>query len=122
MELVGHQPGTVHGTLHYGDRWPNNVHSGDSFVLSGETFADGWHTFRVDWEPEEFRWYVDDVLYQTQTRWQTIGAPYPAPFDQRFHLLLNVAVGGNWPGNPDETSVFPQTMRVDFVRVYQLPE
>ena len=122
MELIGHEPNVVHGTLHYGDRWPNNVHSGDSFRLAGgATFADDWHTFRVDWEPEEFRWYVDDTLYQTQTRWHTASAPYPAPFDQRFHLVLNVAVGGNWPGHPDETTVFPQTMQVDFVRVFQKP-
>lgn len=122
MELVGHEPDTVHGTLHYGDRWPNNVHSGDSFRLAGGAiFADDWHTFRLDWEPGEFRWYVDDELYQTQTRWHTASADFPAPFDQRFHLVLNLAVGGNWPGPPDETTVFPQTMQVDFIRVFQKP-
>lgn len=119
VELLGHQPNIVHGTLHYGAQWPDNVNTGDSFVLAGADFSDDWHVFQLDWEPEEFRWYVDDVLYQTQTRWQTTKAPYPAPFDQRFHVLLNVAVGGNWPGDPDESTVFPQVMRVDYVRVYQ---
>jgi beta-glucanase (GH16 family) len=119
MELLGHAPNAVHGTLHYGGRWPNNTNTGDSFRLAGANFSDDWHTFRLDWEPEELRWYVDDQHYQTQTRWNTTGQPYPAPFDQRFHLLLNLAVGGNWPGNPDETTVFPQTLRVDYVRVYQ---
>lgn len=62
---------------------------------------------------------MDGQHYLTQTRWHTQSAAYPAPFDQRFHLLLNVAVGGNWPGDPDDTTVFPQTMEVDYVRVYQ---
>jgi beta-glucanase (GH16 family) len=65
------------------------------------------------------RWYVDDHLYQTQTNWHTRTGAFPAPFDQRFHLILNLAVGGNWPGNPDATTVFPQTMTVDYVRVYR---
>ncbi len=121
MELVGHEPNVVHGTLHYGDRWPNNTFSGDSFRLASGHFSDDWHVFRLDWEPEEMRWYVDDQLYQTQTRWNTVGEPFPAPFDQRFHMLLNLAVGGNWPGSPDETTVFPQVLRVDYVRVYQRP-
>ncbi len=67
----------------------------------------------------EIRWYVDDVLFLTQNEWNSKGHPFPAPFDQRFHLLLNVAVGGAWPGPPDASSIFPQTMLVDFVRVYQ---
>ena len=65
------------------------------------------------------RWYVDDFLYQTQTDWSTDQAPFPAPFDRRFHLLLNVAVGGDWPGDPDDTTEFPQRMEIDYVRVYQ---
>ena len=65
------------------------------------------------------RWYVDDVLYLTQNSWSTTGASYPAPFDQHFHILLNVAVGGNWPGNPSSSTVFPVTMEVDWIRVYE---
>ena len=121
VELLGHQPNTVHGTLHYGGRWPDNTNTGASYVLPDADFSDDWHVFQLDWEPEAFRWTVDDTLYQTQTHWRTRAAPYPAPFDQRFHLLLNVAVGGNWPGDPDESTVLPQVMRVDYVRVYQQP-
>ena len=66
------------------------------------------------------RWYVDGNLYQTQTSWRTsAGAPFPAPFDQEFHLLINLAVGGNWPGAPDATTQFPQELAVDYIRVYQ---
>jgi beta-glucanase (GH16 family) len=64
------------------------------------------------------RWYVDDVLYAMQNNWSTAGALFPAPFDERFYILLNVAVGGNWPGEPDAATVFPATMEVDWVRVY----
>lgn len=119
MELIGHQPDRVYGTLHYGGEYPDNVHSGESYQLSGGTFSDGFHVFRMDWDTTEIRWYVDGELYQTQTRWFSESAGFPAPFDRRFHLLLNVAVGGNWPGDPDETTQFPQTMTVDYVRVYK---
>ncbi len=122
MELLGHEPATVHGTLHYGGRWPENTHSGASYTLPSGTFSDDFHVFALEWENGVFRWYVDGVLYQTQTRWSTTDGPYPAPFDRRFHLLVNVAVGGNWPGPPDTTTRFPQRMEVDWVRVYRRDE
>ena len=119
MELVGHEPATVHGTLHYGGPWPDNRHSGASYTLPSGTFADDFHTFAIEWEEGEIRWYVDGELYQTQTEWYTTNGSYPAPFDRRFHLLVNLAVGGDWPGDPDETTVFPQELVVDWIRVYQ---
>lgn len=119
MELLGHEPDRVYGTLHYGGSWPNNTHTGDSYKLSQGSFAGDFHVFRLDWEENEIRWYVDGVLYETQKNWYTSGQEYPAPFDQRFHMLLNVAVGGNWPGSPNLSTPFPQIMEVDYVRVYQ---
>lgn len=119
MELVGHEPATVHGTLHYGGSWPDNESSGDAYTLPSGTFADTFHVFALEWEEGVIRWFVDGVLYQVQTGWSTPAAPFPAPFDRRFHLLVNLAVGGNWPGDPDETTVFPQQLVVDRVRVYQ---
>jgi len=117
MELVGHLPNLVHGTIHY----YNNSHqySGNSYRLAEGNFSDDFHTFRVDWEPTEIRWYVDDILYSTKRNWASSPNPYPAPFDKRFHFLINVAVGGNWPGNPIPGTFFPQFMYVDWVRVYQ---
>jgi beta-glucanase (GH16 family) len=124
----------IHGTLHYGKLAPDNVYSGSSYTLrNGKSPADDFHTYSIEWQAGEIRWYVDDVLYATQrsSDWftqasQTIPGVGPdAPFDQRFHLLLNLAVGGNWAGNVNETgidaSAFPQQMLVDFVRVYQRP-
>lgn len=119
VELVGHEPATVHGTLHYGGQWPENESSGDAYTLPSGTFADTFHVFALEWEQGVIRWFVDGVRYQVQRGWSTRGAPFPAPFDRRFHLLLNLAVGGNWPGDPDATTVFPQELVVDWIRVHQ---
>lgn len=120
MELLGHKPEVVHGTIHYGGLG-DHKYTGKPFHLDDGDFASDFHTFALEWEEEEMRWYVDDELYLTQSFWYTKNFDYPAPFDQQFHLILNVAVGGNWPGSPDETTVFPQRMEVDYVRVYQKP-
>ena len=119
MEYVGDKSAEVLGTLHYGAPWPNNQFSSNTFTLQEGTFNDDFHVFALEWEPGEIRWYVDDVLYATQNNWSTTGGTFPAPFDQDFHLLMNVAVGGNLPGNPDASTVFPQTMVVDYVRVFR---
>jgi beta-glucanase (GH16 family) len=120
LEVVGHEPQRVHGTLHYGGTWPANNSSSASFVLpGGSTFADDFHVFAAEWEPGQVRWYVDGVQYAARSAWWSAGGPYPAPFDQRFHVLLNLAVGGDWPGAPTAATVFPQAFEVDYVRVYQ---
>lgn len=121
MEFIGREPGRVYGTLHYGN--PHTFVSGYYDLPSGQTFADNFHIFSLEWEPTEFRWYVDGHLYHRVSEWFTSAphAAYPAPFDQKFYLIINVAVGGNWPGRPDETSVFPQYLYVDYARVYQRP-
>lgn len=119
MELVGHEPDRVHGTLHHGGEWPDNVFTGDSYNIDGADFSEDFHVFELEWEHGEIRWYVDGEWYQTQRSWSSDSGVYPAPFDRRFHLLLNVAVGGNWPGSPDGSTVVPQTMEIDWVRVYE---
>ena len=117
MENVGHEPNVVHGTLHYGGPWPTNTYTGAGYTLE-EPFANDFHLFAVEWQEGEIRWYVDGIHTQTQTNWYSTNGAYPAPFNQEFHILLNVAVGGTWPGSPDSTTVFPQKMEVDYVRVY----
>lgn len=119
MEMIGQEPSKVLGTLHYGDTWPNNKHTGSNYQLPKGTFTEDFHTFAIEWEAGEIRWYVDDALYQTQTKWDSKNAAFPAPFDQAFHLVLNIAVGGNLPGPPNAETKFPKQMRVDYVRVYQ---
>jgi beta-glucanase (GH16 family) len=116
MELVGRESHKVHGTIHYGDPWPNNQNQGNSYALHSGIFNDAFHEFAIEWDPGVIRWYVDGYLYGTKSSSDL--SPFLWPFDQRFHFLLNLAVGGNWPGNPDATSVFPQSLVVDYVRVY----
>ena len=126
MEGWGSRPNTVAGTIHYGGVWPDNVYSGKEYVFPDNGTIADYHTYSIEWEPGEIRWYVDGVLYSTKNDWYSIssGQPannaYPAPFNQEFHLLLNLAVGGNFDGNPTGETVFPQSMAIDYVRVYEL--
>jgi beta-glucanase (GH16 family) len=117
VNLGGAGGNLVHGTLHYGGEWPNNVYSGSEYTVATSATSD-FHVYAIEWDATEFRWYVDGVMYAAQNSWSTAFAAYPAPFDQPFYVLLNVAVGGNWPGAPDASTVFPVTMEVDYVRVY----
>lgn len=119
MEYLGHQPSINYGTCHFGNSSVDKGSSGNSLNISPASYYDGaFHIFSVEWEPTQIRWYVDGNLYHTFNAAE-VGA-YTFPFDQDFHFILNLAVGGNWPGNPDGTTVFPQTMEVDYVRTYQL--
>ena len=113
MELLGQQPETIYGTLHVGQPYSS---SGNNYTITGTDFSQDFHEFAIEWEENEIRWYVDDILYSTKGPGDI--APW-APFQEEFHLLLNVAVGGNWPGSPDGSTVFPQTMEVDYVRIYK---
>ena len=115
MEAIGREPTKTFGTLHYGPAWPNNKHQGSAVeLLNNEIFADKFHEFAIDWTPGKITWSMDGASYLTLTK-DTVT---PWPFNEQFHFLLNVAVGGSWPGNPDGTSTFPQQMQVDYVRVY----
>lgn len=124
----------IYGTLHYGKSWPDNVHSGQSAVLPfGVNPADNFHTYAIEWEEGEIRWYVDNIHYATQTKdgWYSqyqadgnlINAEGSAPFDEKFHLIMNLAIGGSWAANANEKGIderdFPKTMLVDYVRVYR---
>lgn len=132
VNLSDDEPKKVHGTLHYGREWPANAYSGTDFEFTESDPTEDFHTYAIEWASGEIRWYVDDVHYATQREsgWYSQSKdengdfqnePGAAPFDQRFHLLLNVAVGGNWPGSPDESTAFPVEMEIDYVRVYECP-
>jgi len=118
MENIGKEPSIVHGTFH-GPGYSGAQGISAAYALpNGQKFSDDFHTFAVEWEPNVVRFYVDGLLYKTRTP-----ADLPAGkswvFDHPFFIILNVAVGGGFPGNPDATTVFPQQMLVDYVRVYQ---
>ena len=118
MEHIGREPTRIHGTLH-GPGYSGAAGPGASASNPDSApFANAFHTYAVEWEPGEIRWYLDGRQYfsrkatdlPTGARWV---------FDHDFFVLLNVAVGGAWPGNPDSTTTFPQEMTVDYVRVYR---
>ncbi|MGB5347131.1 MAG: glycoside hydrolase family 16 protein, partial [Woeseia sp.] len=117
VNLGGTGGNQIFGTLHYGGEAPANTFTSETYTPSVNVTED-YHTYAVEWDEFEFRWYFDGQLYAVQNSWFSSAAPYPAPFDQPFHILLNVAVGGNFPGSPNATTVFPVTMQVDWVRVY----
>jgi beta-glucanase (GH16 family) len=117
MENIGREPATVHGTIH-GPGYSDGGGIGRPFTIASGGFAQDYHIFAIEWSPTRIDFFVDSNNYETVT-------PASLPpgkkwvYDHPFFLILNVAVGGSWPGSPDATSVFPQKMLVDYVRVYQ---
>src|SRR6266699_1545751 len=114
MENIGREPAIVHGTIH-GPGYSGGKGIGAPYSLVSGRFANDYHVFAAEWEPNQIRFYVDDHLYATRTP-----ADLPAGtkwvYDHPFFVILDLAIGGGWPGKPDETTVFPRTMLVDYVR------
>ena len=124
MEVMGQDTKKLYGTIHYGN--PHAESQGTYTIEDGkESFSDGFHTFTCDWEPGKITWYVDGKKYHEESNWHSTTEgqgtlTYPAPFDQPFYIILNLAVGGSWVGNPnEETSFVDNPFVVDYVRVYQ---
>ena len=127
---LGVWPNEVHGTLHYGLKWPQWENHGQTLATEFNPAGD-FHVYAVEWEADEIRWYIDGKHYQTQRSegwynyiWQGqeqgFGVANPrAPFDQNFHIIMNLAAGGDWPGNPDTGWTEDRELQVDYVRVYQ---
>ena len=117
MEHIGREPDRVHGTVH-GPMYAGADGIGGSYRFTDGLPSEGFHTYAVEWEPDRIRWYVDDAHYGT-----LLPSLLPDPdrwvFDGPFFLLLNLAVGGRWPGPPDEETTFPQQFVIDHVRVYR---
>jgi len=126
MELWGDKPYQVKGTIHYGLPWK---YISTSYNLQKGTFKDDYHIFRLDWNKNKIEWYVDNNLYKIETNWYSskdgkvkfpksqdgnlVKFPYPAPFDQKFNIILNVGIWKELP--PDENTIFPVSMLVDYV-------
>ncbi len=134
LETKGQEPKRIQGALHFGGRWPANTFTvGEHFFDSG-SIAD-FHVYALEWNPGEMQWEVDGKVYATMNSWWSTGRadekggvapqaeadlnPWPAPFDKPFQVLINLAVGGKFLGNPDSTTPFPAEMEVDYVRVYE---
>ena len=112
MEVLGDKVGQVEQHAH----GPGLDYGGPTILPAGQTVSD-WHTYAVQWTPEQISWQIDGRTTESLTRSQVAGAAWV--FDHPFYLLLNMAVGGDWPGAPDGATAFPATMLVDYVRVYE---
>lgn len=118
VENRGDYPAVVQGTIHYAGRDGGHLQSTDLYTFAPGNGAGNFHTYLLEWTTNSISWYVDNQLYETQTNWSTSGAPYPAPFDQPFYIIMNLAVGGIYDGDPDTNTVFPGEMQVDYIRIY----
>lgn len=125
MEFLGHELNTIHGTVHGPGYSGADGIQGSIHLEPGESYADDFHVFAVEWEPDEIRWYLDGEHYHTVTPEDLTnedGTQDEWVFNTPHFLILNIATGGHWPRYPDDTTVFPQRMTVDYVRVYQREE
>jgi beta-glucanase (GH16 family) len=122
MEYLGDEPTTVFGTLH-GPNFSGAESISKEFSLQNDRFDADFHVFGIEWSPNQVNYYVDDVLYHSLTPEdvdeETDGEGQWVFNDRPFYIILNVAIGGNLPGNPTPETVFPQRMVVDYVRVYE---
>ena len=115
MENIGREPSTVHGTIH-GPGYSGGGGIGNAYTLpNGERFTDDFHTFTLQWEPGALTWYVDGHRFSHLTPADLGGNDWV--FDHPFFMLVNLAVGGEWPGYPDDGTQFPQTMLIDYIKV-----
>ena len=151
LESKGQDLTKVYGTIVFGSRYPRHTWRSKEYVLPNRGSIADFHVYALEWEPGLFRWYVDGALYSTQNFWWSCSKttqvcktnekgqtyvytvdgvdpasemdvnPWPAPFDQAFYILMNVSVGGRFVGSPDDTTLFPQEMVIDYVRVYEKP-
>ncbi|MBO7565041.1 MAG: family 16 glycosylhydrolase [Clostridiales bacterium] len=125
MESLGSDTTISYSTIHYGE--PHAEQQGTITKAGADSFSSKFHEYSVEWEPGEMRFYTDNELVLTVNDWFTAvegedDKPYPAPFNQPFFVQMNLAVGGNWPGNPDATTDFSKAeFEIDYVRVYQKP-
>jgi beta-glucanase (GH16 family) len=118
MENIGKEPAIIHGSIH-GPGYIGGTGIEAHYTLPAkQRFADDFHVFAIEWDSDSISFYVDQALYVRRTR-AGLQPGWKWVFDKPYFLILNVAVGGDWPGNPDSTTVFPQTMLVDYVRVYE---
>lgn len=116
MEMVGHEANKTYGTVHYGPG-PGSTQVSRSTTLSSGVFNDEFHVFSLEWKQDQIKWFLDGNLFSTVNKTDLTAGVYP--FNEDFFFIINLAVGGNWPGNPDGNTTFPQWLIVDYVRLYQ---
>jgi beta-glucanase (GH16 family) len=127
MENKGSALQEVQGTVHYSDASNHHLQETGYYTFPGNDSVTNFHNYMLDWTTNMVRWYVDNQLYETQTQWSSSTGPYPAPFNEPFFIIMNLAIGGAYLGNPSSgainaNTVFPGEMLVDYVRVWDLTD
>ncbi|CAN5501038.1 hypothetical protein BH10BAC2_BH10BAC2_28610 [soil metagenome] len=117
LELLGQEPNKIYGTLHWGANTAAHESKGSNYILGAGSFDEQFHVYTMLWKEDNIKLYIDDIEFLTVDKTDLTGSEYP--FNKNFFFIFNIAVGGNWPGSPDATTVFPQRMIVDYVRVFQ---
>ena len=125
MEVLGNEVNKAYSTVHYGE--PHGEQQGSLTLSEGSSFADGFHTYAVEWEPGKIEWFIDGQSVLVANDWYSINSAtgveqdYPAPFNQEFCIQINLAIGGDWPGNPEPNAdyIANAEFEIDYVRVYQ---
>ncbi len=116
LELLGHEPNKIYGTMHWGSSVATHGSKGSSYTLSGGSFDQQFHVYSLIWQQNDIRVLIDDQEFVHVTSTDVTGT---YPFNSNFFFIFNIAVGGSWPGSPDATTSFPQRMIVDYLRVFQ---
>jgi beta-glucanase (GH16 family) len=119
MEVPGHEPGKLHSTIHGPGYSGTHGLTASVSLPAGATFSDAYHLFAVDWSPGKIAWSLDGKVYHTRTPADLPAGAKWVFDDAPFFLLLNLAVGGRWPGYPDATTTFPQELRIDYLRIFK---
>ncbi|TQK10449.1 carbohydrate binding domain-containing protein [Herbaspirillum sp. SJZ107] len=132
MEGFGSKPTKIAQTLHYGGMWPKNIYTSNEVTIADNSNVSEWHTYTLEWRSNEIKWSIDGVVTSTQTKWWSSNVnppdsdddlnPWPAPFNKPFYVLINLAVGGNFDGNPTATTPDKGEMVVDYIRWSSLPD
>ncbi len=117
MELLGHQTNRIYGSLHYRNESQHAFTTASQAITGAPDFHEEFHVFSIDWQEDQMRFLVDDLEYASYATNEL--SDEENPFNNSFFFILNVAVGGEWPGSPDQSTAFPQRMIVDYVRVFQ---
>lgn len=118
MEYLGHEPSKIYGTVHFGPG-PGSTNISRSTVFDQGRLDQAFHLYSLVWKQDTIQWLLDDKVYSTITKVDLGANTYP--FNEDFYFIINLAVGGNWPGSPDQSTVFPQHLIVDYIRFYQQP-
>jgi beta-glucanase (GH16 family) len=116
LEMLGHEPNRIYGTMHWGTSSASHGSIGNSYLLNTGSFDQQFHVYSIIWANNSIKILVDDIQF---VNFSDANVPGAYPFNNEFFFIFNIAVGGNWPGSPDATTIFPQRMIVDYVRVFQ---